>query len=114
MLERHPNGELQVFVIWEPVLVTDWGRPSDGALGLIQDRRVKQFWDRGRVLSHALGEKDKHSIVWDWAGIYPAGTDWRKSAFSAGPVAPKAAEIEAALVGQAFSPAIPHDAAAPR
>jgi hypothetical protein len=108
ILERHPDRDLRVFVVWEPVLFSDWGRPSDGALALIRDRRVTQFWDHGRVLSRALGEKDKHTIVWDWAGIYPAGSDWRKAAFSDGPVAPKAAGIEEALVRQVVSPASPH------
>jgi hypothetical protein len=88
---------MRVFVIWEPVLFTDWGRPTGGALALIRDRRVAQFWDHDRVLSHALGEKDDHTIVWDWAGIYPAGSDWRKAAFSDSPVAPQAARIEEAL-----------------
>ena len=108
ILERHPDRNLRVFVIWEPVLFTDWGRPTDGALALIRDQRVTQFWDHDRALSHALGEKDEHTIVWDWAGIYPAGSDWREPVFSDGPVAPKAAGIEAALVGQAVSPASPH------
>ena len=49
----------------EPVLPTDWSAPPTAALKRISDPRAVQFWDEGRLLSRAMGEYDKDSMVWD-------------------------------------------------
>ena len=36
-----------MFVIWEPVLPTDWSSPSTATLRRISDSRAAQFWDKG-------------------------------------------------------------------
>ncbi len=59
LLESQSDSHLRVFVIWEPVLATDLSAPSTMALRRIHDPRVKQYWDRNRVLSHAMGEHDR-------------------------------------------------------
>jgi len=68
---RDPN--VRVFVVWEPVLVTDWHAPGAGAVGRIPDARVTQFWDSPRALSHAIR---RDHIVWDYVAIYPSGMRW--------------------------------------
>ena len=79
-----------MFVVWEPVLPTDWGAPSSSALGRIEDSRAVQFWDKDRLLSHAMGEHDKKSIVWDYIAVYAPGAVWKqvppKVFYEGGPV----------------------------
>ena len=80
------SADLKVFVVWEPVLSTDWGPPNAAALGRIGDRRVSQFWDRPHALSAAiraagdprvLGERRlKGDIVWDYVAVFPPGVRW--------------------------------------
>lgn len=65
--------------MWEPVLPTDWGAPATAALRRIDTPEALQFWDKGRLLSHAMGEHDKKSIVWDHIGVYPRGAIWKES-----------------------------------
>jgi hypothetical protein len=72
------DGPIRVFTVWEPVLPTDWGRPSTAALKRIADPRAIQFWDKGRLLSHAMGEHDKKSIVWDEIAVYARGAVWKQ------------------------------------
>lgn len=79
-------------MVWEPVLPTDWAAPSTAALRRISDHRVQQYWDKGRLLSKAMGEKDKRSIVWDSVVVYAPAAAWQQDApppplFQEGPVA---------------------------
>jgi len=67
---------VRVFVIWEPVLPTDWSAPSTAALRKISDTRATQFWDKGRLVSHSMGEHDRRSVVWDHIAVYPPGVVW--------------------------------------
>jgi hypothetical protein len=64
---------VRVFVVWEPVLITDWHAPGAGALRRLPDARVTQFWDRERALSHAI--RPQH-LVWDWVAVFPPGVRW--------------------------------------
>jgi hypothetical protein len=65
-------------VVWEPVLITDWAAPSTATLNRISDPRAAQFWDKGRLISHLMGEHDRQSIVWDHIAVYPAGVIWNE------------------------------------
>ena len=79
-----------MLVIWEPVLPTDVVPPSSMTLKRISDGRVSQYWDKERLLSHAMGERDRRTIVWDYIGIYEPATVWEaappKAAFEDRPV----------------------------
>jgi hypothetical protein len=90
MLQEFSGTPIRVFVIWEPVLKTDWTRPSTMALGRIADLRTAQFWDKGRLISHEMGERDRRSIVWDHISIYPKVVAWTtdppQSLYHGGPV----------------------------
>jgi hypothetical protein len=66
-------------VVWEPVLATDLGAPSTATLHRLHDLRAEQFWDKDRLLSHALGEKDRKTVVWDHIAIYEPGKTWQDS-----------------------------------
>jgi hypothetical protein len=76
LLETQTDPHLRVYVIWEPVLATDLSAPSSVALRRIHDLRVKQYWDKDRVLSHAMGEHDRRSVVWDYIAVYRPEQIW--------------------------------------
>jgi hypothetical protein len=76
MMREFAGKPLRVFVVWEPVLPTDWSSPSSAALNRISDLRVAQFWDKGRLISHSMGEHDRRTIVWDYIAVYAAGVAW--------------------------------------
>ena len=75
-MQEIAGKQVRVFVIWEPVLPTDWSSPSTSALRRVSDLRAVQFWDKGRLISNSMGEHDRHSIVWDHIAIYTAGEVW--------------------------------------
>ena len=54
MLAGFSEADLQVQIVWEPVLRSDIAPPLTGVLALPADRRVSQYWDPGRVLSADL------------------------------------------------------------
>jgi len=66
-------------VIWEPVLDTDIVAPSTMSLHRVADGRARQYWDKARLLSHAMGEKDEDSIAWDYIAVYRPGARWQNS-----------------------------------
>ena len=70
---------VRVFVVWEPVLATDWSSPSTATLARLSDMRAVQFWDKNRLISHSMGEHDRHTIVWDYIAVYPPGAVWEQS-----------------------------------
>ncbi len=76
LLEAQRDPHLRVFVIWEPVLATDLSAPSTITLRRIHDPRVAQYWDRNRVLSHVMGERDRSSVVWDYIAVYKPEQIW--------------------------------------
>ena len=67
----------------------------------IPDLRARQYWDKGRLLSKAMGEKDRSSIVWDHVAVYPPGARWGGSppeaVYEGGPVVEVTAELTQAL-----------------
>ena len=83
-------ANVRVFVVWEPVLTTDFAAPSTATLARISDVRASQYWDRNRVLSHLLGERDRSTVVWDSIAVYAPGPLWQdtppKPVYSSGPV----------------------------
>jgi len=75
-VDEFPGANLRIFAVWEQVLATDIANPSNATLARMHDPRAAQFWDRSRLLSHLLGEKDRASIVWDNIAIYAPGQLW--------------------------------------
>ena len=77
LLRAINSKDVRIFVIWEPVLATDFTAPSTAALARISDLRASQYWDRNRTLSHLLGERDRSTVVWDYIAVYTPGTMWQ-------------------------------------
>jgi hypothetical protein len=90
LLREINSKDVRVFVIWEPVLATDFVAPSTAALARIPDARAAQYWDRKRALSHLLGEHNRSTLVWDYIAVYAPGTPWQdappKPIYSGNPV----------------------------
>lgn len=110
ILGEFAGKQVRVFVIWEPVLMTDWSSPSTAALRRVSDLRAVQFWDKSRLISRAMGERDGHGIVWDHIAIYTAGEVWAdappRPIYDGGPVVrviePARAALDRALREQAI------------
>jgi hypothetical protein len=77
LLREINSQNVRVFVIWEPVLATDFVAPSTAALARIADARAAQYWERKRALSHLLGERNRSTVVWDCIAVYAPGTLWQ-------------------------------------
>jgi hypothetical protein len=96
---------VRAFVVWEPVLPTDWASPSTAALRRISDCRASQFWDKGRLISRSMGEHDRRSVIWDYIAVYPAGAIWQErppeALYAGGPVV-KVPDPARAAIGQAL------------
>ncbi len=97
VLAASPEKSLRVFVVWEPVIVTDVAPPTNGVLSRIPDPRVAQFWDPSLALSRLMTQgaagaetSTPESVVWDQVLIYAPGGRWEEAPppadFSGGPV----------------------------
>ena len=76
---------MKVLVVWEPMLPSDWGKPTRLALSRISDRRVTQFWDKDHVVAKALDHQlapgqlsysKRDGIIWDVVGLYSPTASW--------------------------------------
>jgi hypothetical protein len=95
VLNENP-GIMRVFVVWEPVLKTDWERPRASILNHISDPRARQYWDKQLVVSEQArvvlrdDSEPMEEIVWDFVGAYPPGVRWEDGfpmpAFKGAPV----------------------------
>jgi hypothetical protein len=104
LLAEFPDADLQVQVVWEPVLKTDVAAPLTKVLGLLDDPRVTQYWDPGLVLSadfvrtvnaqparYGLQEAlPPGFIAWDAVAVFGADVHWEADlpvpAYYGGPV----------------------------
>ena len=91
MLRLENRANVRVFVVWEPVLATDWLRPGAAQTSFVQDRRATHFWDHDRRLSaiyssfNSLAATQKRGfrmkdVIWDAALVYPPGAKWGSAA----------------------------------
>lgn len=104
--------KLRVFVIWEPILASDFTAPATPVLGRIPDPRARHYWDKWRILAKRM-EKDarqpqpkpnccwRDGTLWDVAAVYPPGGRWDNrlppARYFDGPVGKVTEGIEAAL-----------------
>ena len=118
ILSRRAGRPLAVFVVWEPVILTDIAPVSTRVLARVGDGRASQWWDPDHRLSEALvaaalADKeawktgdyefalDENTLVWDAVMLVEAGAVWGEHPpaprFSGFPVVDAAAGLEAAL-----------------
>ena len=76
-----------MFVVWEPILSTDWSAPTTFALGRISDQHVQQYWDPDHLIATRLAADrrapqpsedccEQDGILWDLVAVYPRGPRW--------------------------------------
>jgi hypothetical protein len=86
-LKRYPNIAARVFVVWEPILSTDWSPPSTFALNRIPDARVQQYWDPDHIVATKLAADrrgpqpkedccERSGFLWDLVAVYPVDPIW--------------------------------------
>ncbi len=102
---------LRIFVVWEPILPTDWLRPTATVLSRIPDTRAVQYWDKGHLIAKEIGREISGSqepsccqadgTLWDVIVLYPPNTRWGKlpPTFIDGPVVRVAPELHKKLDG---------------
>lgn len=92
LLSEFPEAHVQVQVVWEPVLKSDIAAPLTKVLGLMDDRRVIQYWDPGRVLSADLVRSVNENparygreealppgfVAWDVVAVFAKSARWER------------------------------------
>lgn len=104
VLAEFADADLDVLVVWEPVLRTDIAPPMTRVLGLVGDGRVAQYWDPERIVSDDIvravnrdparfGLEEDLSpefVVWDVVAVFAASNRWESDfpapAYYGGPV----------------------------
>jgi len=109
LLEQAHSLPIRVLIVWEPILPTDWSRPSGMVQSRISDPRVIQYWDNNHLvaqeLRHQLSSEpgccQRNSILWDAALLYQKQSQWGNSSpiFADGPVVDAAPNLEKQLAG---------------
>lgn len=94
VLSANAGAKVRVWVVWEPVLLTDWRRPGESQTSYVPDPRATHFWDFDHRLSALYGgpanldalaaTKQKgfrmKDVIWDTALVYPPGIRWGQPA----------------------------------
>ena len=103
---------MRVFVVWEPILASDFMAPTTGALRRISDTRARHFWDEDHALAKVMKRDarppqptpsccESEGTLWDLAAVYPKGVRWDATLPPAvvfdGPVLSVADKIEEAI-----------------
>jgi hypothetical protein len=100
ILKQTQSEPLPVFVVWEPMLPTDWYRPTRPTLKRVSDPHAVQFWDKKHLIAAQVKQQLQHfhksdpsccedgGHLWDMAAVYPPGVKWGEAAplFADGPV----------------------------
>jgi len=85
LLKQEKSVNLTILVVWEPILASDWSRPTRPVLARISDPRVEQFWDKGHLITKQLDQQLSSSqpkccrhagTLWDVVALYPQGVQW--------------------------------------
>jgi hypothetical protein len=111
VLRHHPRSHVRVFAVWEPILPTDWNRPTSVVLHRLSDARATQMWDKQHLVAdlvkNSADDLDpgccKHNgVLWDIIAVYPPGAQWTDSLpapeLFAGPVVRGAPQWNAKLL----------------
>jgi hypothetical protein len=100
ILKQTHAESVRVFVVWEPMLPTDWYRPTRPTLKRVSDSRAAQFWDKSHLIAAQLKLQlqrlhgnapnccDDGGHLWDMAAVYQPGVKWGDvaPAYDDGPV----------------------------
>jgi hypothetical protein len=104
-LRQEKSDRLTVLVVWEPILSSDWSRPTRPVMARIPDDRVIQFWDKDHLIAKELGSQLRtkrpnccwsSGTLWDLVALYPAATKWNETEplYVDGPVVKVESELQ--------------------
>ncbi len=73
-----------MFAVWEPILDDDTAPPNRRALQLLNDPRVRQFWDPDRRMAAILRSVQlpphccvyQKTYLWDLIAVWAPGARW--------------------------------------
>jgi len=104
---------VRVLVVWEPILPTDWSRPSGMVQSRISDTRVIQYWDNDHLVAGELRRQlssepsccQRSGILWDLAVLYEKQAQWGNASpvFAEGPVVDAAPALEKRIATLSYS-----------
>jgi hypothetical protein len=100
ILERYPDADLRVYVVWLPVLPLD---SRFDVADVIVDPRASHFWDNEQVVSHHLSTAfgSGGGVVWDAFFAFGPDATWGdrppEPIASGAPVVTEVAALESAL-----------------
>jgi len=117
LLRRYPQADVQVIVVWEPVLESDVGPPADEVRAPLADPRVVEYWDPGLWMSQrairrailvaqAAGKEPpaEDEIAWDFIATFAPGVGWEDPfpgpSWYDGPVVNALGPVEETLAGR--------------
>ncbi len=113
ILKQTRSESVRVFVVWEPMLPTDWYRPTRPTLKRVSDSRAVQFWDSSHLVAAQVKQQlqrfhgsdpsccEDRGLLWDMAAMYPPGVKWGESKpdFDDGPVYRIAITLKERMLG---------------
>ena len=90
LLDKYPDADVLVLVVWEPVILTDLGPPIRSVRKPLSDPRVMEFWDedlwlsprmieRAAIIARGKGEEPPlgpDEIAWDVIAMFPPDALW--------------------------------------
>jgi len=93
VLERHPDANVRVYVVWVPRVPTDERFQVDD---LVVDVRATHYWDNGRRIEDRFA--DGGGAAYDFFYVYGPGAQWGDEPAATGaPVVVEADKLERAL-----------------
>ena len=75
ILEVNPEAELDVYVVWEPMLGARRNRAVE-ATELISDPRVRHYWNDDFIVGEFFKEHDFGRTAWDIYFLYGPDATW--------------------------------------
>ena len=94
ILQRYPDADVAVYVVWLPVLASD---ERFGVADVLVDERVRQFWDNDRLVSDEVGRLAGagEGLAWDVYLVFGPDATWdRRLPAPLGSGAPVVVRIE--------------------
>jgi hypothetical protein len=80
ILQKNHSAALRVYAIW--ISFYPWDAKSDIDPGILEDPRVTQFWDPGKVTARWFADHvsgDSGGIAWDAYFVYGPSSHWTSS-----------------------------------
>jgi len=79
VMQDVPDDRVRVYIVWEPMLMTDDRVGAERRFAEFSDKRLSCFWDGNRLTGdlwqHVLGLE---TVAWDVYFLYGPNAEWKK------------------------------------